>query len=375
MAFSRSAGRLQWAAVISHFPQERTMSKVRIGFVGVGGMGQMAHLRNYVTIEDCQVVALAEPRATTAELVAARYGVPKVYGDHREMLAAEELDGVVATQPFQFHHRLLPEIYPHAKYLFTEKPLAATVAEGEKLVRAAADADCVHMVGYHKLSDPATLAALAQIARWRDSGEMGRTTYVRITMPPGDWISGGFIGLLDGGDAKPPRVDEPPDAAMDEPTWREYVAFVNYYIHQVNLLRHLMGEPYRVTFADRAGVLLAAESEGGVTGVLEMSPYRTTVGWEESALVAFEKGCIRLELPPPLARTRAGEVEFYADPGEGAAPQRTRPTLPSVHAMRQQAIHFVKVCRGEMPPPETAAGALRDLRVAREYVRMHAGTK
>ena len=36
------------------------MSKPRIGFVGVGGMGQCAHLRNYATLPDCEVVAIAE---------------------------------------------------------------------------------------------------------------------------------------------------------------------------------------------------------------------------------------------------------------------------------------------------------------------------
>ena len=32
-------------------------TKVKIGFVGVGGMGQCAHLRNYVTVPECEVVA------------------------------------------------------------------------------------------------------------------------------------------------------------------------------------------------------------------------------------------------------------------------------------------------------------------------------
>ena len=82
------------------------MEKVRIGFVGVGAMGQMAHLRNYVTLEDCEVVAIAELRPKTRELVARRYGVAKTYADHREMLATEELDGVVASQPFARSYRM-----------------------------------------------------------------------------------------------------------------------------------------------------------------------------------------------------------------------------------------------------------------------------
>ena len=45
------------------------MDKIRIGFVGAGSMGQMAHLRNYVVLPDCEVVAIAEVREKTAKLV------------------------------------------------------------------------------------------------------------------------------------------------------------------------------------------------------------------------------------------------------------------------------------------------------------------
>jgi len=50
--------------------------KVRIGFVGVGGMGQCAHLKNYATIDECEVVALAELRPGLAQRVTGRYGEP-----------------------------------------------------------------------------------------------------------------------------------------------------------------------------------------------------------------------------------------------------------------------------------------------------------
>jgi hypothetical protein len=70
---------------------------------------------------------------------------------------------------------------------------------------------------------------------------------------------------------------------------------------------------------------------------------------------------------------RAGTVEVYSDPGDGAAPERTLPTMPYVHAMRQQAMNFLKVCRGEMKPPCDAAEALEDLKVARQYIRLRFG--
>ena len=43
------------------------MTKVKIGFVGVGGMGQCAHLKNYVTLPDCEVVAIADSAYRTEE--------------------------------------------------------------------------------------------------------------------------------------------------------------------------------------------------------------------------------------------------------------------------------------------------------------------
>jgi predicted dehydrogenase len=362
------------------------VKKVRIGFVGVGGMGQRAHLRNYLTLPDCEVVAIAEIREQTGQLVAKRMGVPKVYASHKEMLAAEKLDGVVASQQFDTHATLLPELYGRVKHVFTEKPLAVGVQAGEMLAGLAASTGTIHMVGYHKRSDPATIYAMDVINGWKKSGEMGKLKYVRILMPAGDWIASGLIGVLNAGDKAGQTVAREAAAMTDLPgaengvvAWKwqgiagEYVKFVNYYIHQVNYMRHMLGEPYNVVFADKSGVLLAVESQSGVTGTIEMTPYRTTVDWEESILICFEKGYVKIELPAPVAINRPGRVEVFADPGNGVVPLRTTPSLPWVHAMRQQAMNFVKVCRGEMAPPCTAAEAVEDLKVARAYIRLFKG--
>ena len=348
------------------------MSKVKLGFIGVGNMGQAAHLRNYASIAACEVVAIAELREQTGNRVAERYGVPRVYHDHRELLANEKLDGVVCIQPFTRHGQLIPDILRAGLPVLTEKPLASSIEIGERIVQAARESGAWHMVGYHKRSDPATMVAKTEIDRLKHTGELGELRYVRITMPPGDWISGGFNDLIDAGDAMPTLLDDPPPADMDEPTFKDFVRFVNYYIHQVNLMRHLLGEPYRAVFVDKSDVLLIGESDSGVTGTIEMAPYATTHGWQESALVAFERGYIKLDLPAPLAHNQAGRVEFFRDPGNGAQPQITVPILPPVHAMRQQAIHFIRAIKGETlgVPMCDAAEALEDLKIARDYLRL-----
>jgi predicted dehydrogenase len=343
---------------------------VRIGFVGVGNMGQMAHLRNYAAIPGCQVVAIAELREATAQRVAQRYSVPRVYRDHKEMLAAEKLDGIVCTQPFTRHGVLIPELLKAGVPVLTEKPLAASLQIGERLAQAMRDSGTFYMVAYHKRSDPATIYAKAEIEKLQHSGELGKLRYVRITMPPGDWIASGFNELINAGEPYPQLEQDPPAPDLSAEGQRAYVSFVNYYIHQVNLMRHLLGEPYRAVYADKAGALLVGESASGITCTLEMAPYQSSIDWHETALVCFERGYVKITLPAPVALNRPGQVEIFKDPGNGVTPVTLTPTLPWVHAMRQQAINFVRAIRGEAPPPCHAIEALEDLRIARDYLRL-----
>lgn len=349
------------------------MDKVKIGFVGVGSMGQCAHLKNYMTLPDCEVVAIAEVRESLGRKVAARYGIPHVYPSHEAMLANEKLDGIVASQPFNRHGILVTELLKAGVPIFTEKPLSASLEVGEKIVAALQSSGTWHMLGYHKRSDPATRYAKAEIDRLKASGELGKLTYVRILMPAGDWVASGFNDLVIDAEPYPSLEFDPPASDMDTATFDKYISFVNYYIHQVNLMRHLLGEPYHLTYADPSGVLLVGQSDSGAACTIEMTPYRTTIDWQESALVCFEKGYVKLELPAPLSSNRPGRVEIYADPGEGAVPTTTIPTLPWIHAMRQQAMNFVAAIRGEAQPPCQAAEALEDLKIARDYIRLLTG--
>ena len=346
---------------------------VRIGFVGVGRMGQCAHLRNYVAVPGCRVAAIADPRQATAQRVAERYGVPKVYADAAAMLAREDLDALVACQPFTRHGVLLAELLKAGKPIFIEKPLAGTPEAGRAIVDAVAASGTWIMVGYHKRSDPATAYAVAKISELRRSGELGQMTSLRILMPAGDWVADGFADLIDEGDQAPPMAEDPPSAEMGPELTETYRAFVNYYIHQVNLARHLPGEPYSVEYAHPSGRVLVGTSASGTPCVIEMSPYRTTIDWQESAMVTYERGYVKLELPAPLARNRPGRVEVFHDPGGGATPETTVPQLPWVDAMRQQAMNFVAAVRGERAPVCDAAEALEDLLLARDFVRLWKG--
>jgi predicted dehydrogenase len=290
------------------------------------------------------------------------------------MIASEKLDGIVAAQPFSRHGQLLPVLLNAGVPIFIEKPLAASLPVGRSILEQIQAANARVMVGYHKCSDPATVLAKNEIDDLKSSGEMGKLTYVRLTMPAGDWVSGGFADLIQGEDSDKPdyttQAQDAPDPEMDSETRQAHESFVNYYIHQVNLMRHLLGEDYRVSYADPRGVLLVGESLSGIPCEIEMTPYQTSRDWQESAMVCFERGWVRLDLPAPLAAFRPGKLEIFKDLGGGAVPEARVLQLPWLGAMRAQAMNFLAFVRGEADPPCDAEEALKDLVVAGEYIRM-----
>ncbi len=347
-----------------------SVSPIRVGFIGAGVMGQAAHLRNYASLDDCRVVALAELRPGLGGAVGRRYGVPTVYTELGDLLAQERknLDALVCIGPFTHHGSILPQVLASGLPLLTEKPMAGSLTVGRQLLEQKRAAGGRWYVGYHKRSDPAVMWARGQIEAWKASGVMGRLRYVRITMPPGDWMAGGAAGLVQSDEPYPVLPPDAPPAEMGAEELRRFTGFVNYYIHQVNLLRHLLGEGYQVSWVDPGGVLLVGRSVSGATVALEMDCYRNSVAWQEQALVGFEKGWIRIELPAPLTVNRPGRVWAYSDPGGGVEPRCVEPQLPWIDAMRHQGMNFLRAVRQEPTPLATAEEALEDLEIARQWL-------
>ncbi|MGB9678189.1 MAG: Gfo/Idh/MocA family protein, partial [Candidatus Ratteibacteria bacterium] len=290
------------------------------------------------------------------------------YKSFEEMIKKEDFDGIVASQPFTRHYTILKELLKVKKPIFIEKPLAGSVEIGEKILEIIKKSGTWVMVGYHKRSDPASVYVKNLITEFKKTGEIGKLKYVRITMPPGDWIAGGFKDLITTDEKLPENIEyDPRPKNMNEIEFKEYLNFVNYYIHQVNFMRFILGEDYKVKFADKSKVLIVVESDSGIPGVIEMEPYKTSISWEEKILICFENGYIELSLPAPLASNRPGEVRIYKDI---PSPETIIPQLPWTSAMYQQALNFVKAIKGEIKPPTLAEEAMKDLKVAEEYLKL-----
>ena len=67
----------------------------RIAVIGTGWWSTTAHIPALQANPNASLVALADVRADVLDKAARHYGVEQTYTDIREMLAQEQLDGVV----------------------------------------------------------------------------------------------------------------------------------------------------------------------------------------------------------------------------------------------------------------------------------------
>ncbi|MCC5876485.1 MAG: hypothetical protein JJU11_09740, partial [Candidatus Sumerlaeia bacterium] len=148
----------------------------------------------------------------------------------------------------------------------------------------------------------------------------------------------------------------------------KYIAFINFYIHQVNLIRFLLEEDFELEHVDGGEMVLVARSSSGVTVVLEMNTHALQGDWLEEYVAHFDRGLITMSLPAPMARQDTGKVSVYRHREEGAIVEQ--PQIDLAWSMTEQAKRFVEEVRGEQPnvsPPEDAA---RDLEIAEAYIRL-----
>ena len=126
---------------------------VRIGFVGVGGMGS-AHVRDLVRIEGCQVTAICdidEQKVAAMQELVEEAGHPRPSGysrgewDFLRLCEEEDLDLVYTATPWRWHVPVCVAAMENGKHAATEVP-AATDIDGCWALVETAEAEQKHCV-------------------------------------------------------------------------------------------------------------------------------------------------------------------------------------------------------------------------------------
>ena len=117
---------------------------MRTAVVGVGYLGRF-HAQKYRSLPGSDLVGVVDPSAAARRAVAAELGVPE-FADHRDLLGA--VDAVSVVTPTPLHFAVARDFLESGAHVLVEKPMTATLAEGEALIAAARAAKRVLQVGH-----------------------------------------------------------------------------------------------------------------------------------------------------------------------------------------------------------------------------------
>ncbi|HWO89251.1 MAG TPA: Gfo/Idh/MocA family oxidoreductase [Gemmatimonadales bacterium] len=121
------------------------LERVRMAFVGVGGMGTV-HLQNFLTIEGVEVRAICDivtDKVARAQQLVVDAGQPRPRGydrgprDFERMCEEEELNLVLTATTWEWHVPVCLAAMASGKHAATEVPAAVTIDECWQLVEAA----------------------------------------------------------------------------------------------------------------------------------------------------------------------------------------------------------------------------------------------
>lgn len=166
---------------------------IRVGCVGIGNRGTSL-LKGLLQIPNVQVVAICDIKkekldAAAKAITAAGKTAPKQFENWKELLAFKDVDAVVSALPIDLHAANYVDTITAGKDLYGEKPLALSVEDCNKVVKAANDSKQIVQIGFQRRASAFFNNTMTDV----HNGELGDIVEGRVAWsnswgPLGDWF-------------------------------------------------------------------------------------------------------------------------------------------------------------------------------------------
>lgn len=162
-------------------------NRINVGVIGMGWQGPW-NTQAFLASDDCKVIAACDINSAhlqaAVKMVNDSYGTQdcKGYHDYRELLARDDIDAVMIAVPDHWHEIVATEAARRKKDIYSEKPLAHTIAEQQSIVRAVEQNGIIWQMGSWQRSVP-NFHKAAEIVR---NGLIGQVTHVEVGLPGGN---------------------------------------------------------------------------------------------------------------------------------------------------------------------------------------------
>ena len=157
------------------------MPKIGIGIIGCGDIARARYFPAIEVSPDFELNGVQSRTAAACEPLAARYG-GKIFADLGALLNAPEIEAVVVATPHPSHADISVRCLERGKHVLCEKPIATSLVDASRILRAAERSGKVFMALPFDRSPPIE-AAKQLLARERSGASVRRTRFSRTAGP------------------------------------------------------------------------------------------------------------------------------------------------------------------------------------------------
>ncbi len=143
--------------------------KIRAAIIGYGKRGK-THLRNYLKINDIEVVAICD----ISKNIVLNYNI-KLYQDFKKMIDLEDIDAISICTPTNEHYSIALYCLRKGIHILCEKPITLTIEQAKNLLRVSKDKNLILTVGYHLRFDN----LIKKLKLIIDSKELGKILMIK----------------------------------------------------------------------------------------------------------------------------------------------------------------------------------------------------
>lgn len=355
--------------IIARRVVQATRRKVGIGIIGVGRIGQLAHLANFVCVKGCRVVAVADQRPILVRRASRLFGVTRCYLTHHELLADPDVEAVVVVTRRAATGPIVIDALRAGRHVLSEKPMALSLAQALRLVNEASSRSLIYGVGYMKRHDPGVQKAKQSLTQSSLRSALGDLLQVRAFSFGGD-AQIPKVGYVMTKEARPDGIEVwpvGPDWLPDE-LRTPFESFVNVHVHILNLIRFFLQKRIDVSHAQFVGTQCAAASclAGDIPVTFEFAS-RDAGSWSEGVEFTFSKGALTVNLPAPFAQNEIARVllQLARKPVKLLKPRR------QLWAFNAQAEAFVNVVKQNRCSIADGKDSADDLRIVEDIWKLH----
>ncbi len=242
------------------------MNCLRVGIIGCGWTGEQ-HIRAYRSLKDVAVLAAADINERKAKRFATKWKVKAWYKDYRMLLKNPEIDAVSICVPHHLHSKISVEAAEMGKHILCEKPLAISLKEADKMIKAAEKAGIILMVAENVRFHPINL----KIKELIDEGFIGEVFLARIFR---DHEIHEYLR------ARPWFLDKKKAGGG---------IWISGGIHDVDALRMLLGEVEEISMFQAKKVFLEMEGEDTVAAIMKFKSGAVGVMTESFSTKVFKQ--------------------------------------------------------------------------------------